>query len=243
MPSQQNIEKVKEIKARLEDVEAAYFADFRGLSVPDIAEVRTALLEAEAQFSVLKNTLTRLALRELDLTDLEQFLDGPTAVAFVKGDIVVGAKALVDAAKRFDVLEVRGGLAEGRVLTAEEVKALASLKTREEMLATVAGLLSSEMRRAAFLFQAIQSKFVSLLHAYAEKLEGEAPAAEEPQAEETPAAAEQPEPEAPTEQPEPEVPTEEPEKEGGEEAVPAEEPSAAPDETTEQEQEPEQEEG
>jgi large subunit ribosomal protein L10 len=222
MPSQQNIEKVKEIKARLEDVEAAYFADFRGLSVPDIAEVRTALLEAEAQFSVLKNTLTRLALRELDLTDLERFLDGPTAVAFVKGDIVVGAKALVDAARKFDVLEVKGGLAEGRVLSAEDVKALASLQTREEMLATVAGLLSSQMRRAAFLFQALQSKFVSLLHAYAQKLEEEAPAAEEP---------------------EPEVPTEEPEKEGGEEAAPAEEPAAAPDETTEQEQEPEQEEG
>ena len=222
MPSQQNIEKVKEIKARLEDVEAAYFADFRGLSVPDIAEVRTALLEAEAQFSVLKNTLTRLALRELDLTDLERFLDGPTAVAFVKGDIVVGAKALVDAARKFDVLEVKGGLAEGRVLSAEDVKALASLQTREEMLATVAGLLSSQMRRAAFLFQALQSKFVSLLHAYAQKLEEEAPAAEEP---------------------EPEVPTEEPEKEGGEEAAPAEEPAAAPDETTEQEQETEQEEG
>jgi hypothetical protein len=97
------------------------------------------------------------------------------------------------------------------------------------MLATVAGLLSSEMRRAAFLFQALQSKFVSLLHAYAEKLEEEAPAAEEPQ--------------APTEQPEPEVPTEEPEKDGGEEAAPDEEPAAAPDETTEQEQEPEREEG
>lgn len=178
MPSQQNIEKVKEIKARLEDVEAAYFADYRGLTVPDIAEVRTALLEAEAQFAVVKNTLTRLAVRELDLEALEQFIDGPTAVAFVRGDIVMGAKALVDAAKKYDVLQVRGGIAEGRVLTGDQVTELASLDTHEQMLARVAGMLSAHMRKAAFLFQALQSKLVSLMEAYARKLEEEAPADE-----------------------------------------------------------------
>lgn len=176
MPSQEKVEKVEEIKERLRAAQAAYFADYRGLSVPDIGEVRTALVEAEAAFSVLKNTLTRLAVRDLEMTELEAFLEGPTAVAFVQGDIVTGAKALVDATKRFPVLEVKGGLAEGRVLGADEIRALAALETREEMLAKVAGLLSMHTRKAAFLMQALQSKFAALLAAYRERLEEEAPA-------------------------------------------------------------------
>ena len=175
MPKAQNVEKVKEIKERLEAAEAAYFADYRGLSVPDIGEVRTALLEADSQFRVLKNTLTRVAVRDLGREELEAFLDGPTAVAFVGGDIVVGAKALVDATKRYPVLELKGGLAEGRVLSAEQVKDLAALNTREEMLAMAAGLLSAHLRRAASVFQALQSRFVMLLKAYEKKLEEAAP--------------------------------------------------------------------
>ncbi len=185
MPNQQKVEKVAEIKERLQAAQAAYFADYRGLSVPDIGEVRTALVEVEAQFAVLKNTLTRLAVRDLELSELEEFLEGPTAVAFVQGDIVAGAKALVDASKRFPVLEVKGGLAEGRVLGADEIKALAALETREEMLAKIAGLLSMHMRKAAFLFEALQSKFAALLAAYREKLEEETPAEETAEQEET----------------------------------------------------------
>ena len=161
------------------------------------SSVHSVHAEAEAQLAVVKNTLTRIAVRELDLEALEQFLDGPTAIAFVRGDIVAGAKALVNAARKFDVLRVKGGLAEGRVLTAEEVNELASLDTQEVMLAKVAGILSAHLRRAAFVFQALQSRFVALLRAYAEKLEEEAPAAEVPK------------PEAPTEEPVPETPTEE----------------------------------
>ncbi|HUG88563.1 MAG TPA: 50S ribosomal protein L10 [Actinomycetota bacterium] len=185
MPNQQKVEKVAEIKERLQAAQAAYFADYRGLSVPDIGEVRTALVEVEAQFAVLKNTLTRLAVRDLELSELEEFLEGPTAVAFVQGDIVAGAKALVDASKRFPVLEVKGGLAEGRVLGADEIKALAALETREEMLAKIAGLLSMHMRQAAFLLEALQSKFAALLAAYREKLEEETPAEEPAEQEET----------------------------------------------------------
>jgi len=191
MPSQQNVEKVEEIKERIRAAQAAYFADYRGLSVPDIGEVRTALVEVEAQFAVLKNTLTRLAVRDLELEELEAFLEGPTAVAFIQGDIVAGAKALVDSSKRFPVLEVKGGFAEGRVLGADEIRALAALETREEMLAKTAGLLSMHMRKAAFLFQALQSKFAALLAAYREKLEEGSPAEAED---------EEPAPEEPAEQ-------------------------------------------
>ncbi|HEX6207336.1 MAG TPA: 50S ribosomal protein L10 [Actinomycetota bacterium] len=230
MPNQQKVEKVEEIKERLRSAQAAYFADYRGLSVPDIGEVRTALLEAEAAFSVLKNTLTRLAVRDLEMSELESFLEGPTAVAFVQGDIVAGAKALVDATKRFPVLEVKGGLAEGRVLGADEIRALAALETREEMLAKVAGLLSMHMRKAAYLMQALQSRFASLLSAYREKLEEEAPA-EEPPSEEAPAE-EPPSEEPPAE----EAPSED---EGGDDQASAEQ----AEEETEEAQDEEQEEG
>lgn len=225
MPNQEKVRKVEEIKERLRAAEAAYFADYRGLSVPDIGEVRTALVEVEAQFSVLKNTLTRLAVRDLELAELEEFLEGPTAVAFIQGDIVAGAKALIDASKRFPVLEVKGGLAEGRVLGADEIKALAALETREEMLAKIAGLLSMHMRKAAYLFQAVQSRFAALMAAYREKLEEEAPAQEEEPEE-------GPEEEAPAqEEPEGEASDEEP---GDQEEASAEE---AEDETDEEQEE------
>lgn len=172
MPRTEKTEKVKEIKERLQAAEAALFADFRGLTVQDIGEVRGALVEAESQLAVVKNTLARLAVRDAGLEGLEAFLEGPTAIAFVKGDPVVGAKAIVDAAKRFPVLEVKGGLAEGRVLTAQQIGDLASLDSREEMLARLAGLFGIHMSRAAFVFQALQVKFLRLLDAYKEKLPG-----------------------------------------------------------------------
>lgn len=228
MPKAEKVERVNDIKASFEGSEAAIFADYRGLSVPDIGEVRTALVEAQARFRVLKNTLTRLAVKDLDLADLEEFLEGPTAVAFVNGDIVVGAKALIEAAKKFPVLEVKGGLAEGRILSADQIKELASLDTREVMLSRIAGMLQMHLRTAAYLFQAIQSRFVATLKAYEEKLAEGAPA-EAPAAEPEAPAAEQPEPEVPTEQPEPETPTTQPEEEGGEE-TPAPAPNA--DETS-----------
>jgi len=221
MPKPEKEAKVREIKERLEGSEAAVLVDYRGLSVPDIGEVRTALLDVDAQFSVVKNTLTKLAVREAGLTDLEEFLEGPTAIAYVRGDVVMGAKALIDAAKKFPVMEVKAGFAEGRILTADQIKELASLDSREAMLAKIAGLFGAHMSKAAYLFQALQSKFLSLLEAYKEKLPGEeapaeaeAPAAEEASVEpEAPeAAAEQPSPngDQPTTEPEGEPPTTEP---------------------------------
>lgn len=245
MPKAEKVEKVKAIKQRLESAEAAYFADYRGLSVPDIGEVRTALLDAEAQLSVLKNTLTRLAVRDLGKEELEAFIEGPTAVAFVQGDIVLGAKALVDAAKKFPVLEVKGGLAEGRVLSADQVKELAALDTREEMLATVAGMLSAHLRKAAYLFQALQTKFLLLLKAYEEgrqEAEGTEPEAQGEKPEGAAADAEPAAQAAPAE--ESAEPAEEAAEPAAEAAEPAEdEAEPAGDEAAGQQEEDEQEEG
>ena len=196
MPAPAKVEKVKELTERLKDVEAAVFADFRGLTVQDAGDLRTALAENDTQFAVVKNTLAKLAVREAKLDALEAFIEGPTAIAFVKGDPVAAAKALVDAAKKFPVLEVRGGFSEGRILSGEEIKTLAALESREVMLAKIAGLAKAQMSRAAYLLQALQAKLISVLEAYKEKLPAEEPAAEaspeaEAPAEEAPTEAEE----------------------------------------------------
>jgi large subunit ribosomal protein L10 len=200
-------EKVKEIGERLAVSQAAIFAGYRGLTVQDLWDLRSTLAEADTRFAVIKNTLARLAVREAGLADLEGFLEGPTAVAYVAGDPVQGAKKLLEVTRRLPVLEVKGGLAEGRVLSAEQVKTLASLENREVMLAQLAGLAKSQMATTAWMLQSLQAKFLAVLDALREKL----PAGERETAE--PSAEEQPTEEA-SEQPQAET-SEEQREEGG----------------------------
>lgn len=170
MPRAEKEAKVKEIAGELEGSEAAVLAGYRGLTVQDAAELRGSLIEVGTRFAVVKNSLAMLAVKEAGLEELTDFFDGPTAVAFVKGDPVLATRRLVEQSKRFPVLEIRGGFAEGRVLSAEQILALAALDSREVMLAKVAGLGKMQMSRAAWAFQALQSKFLLLLQALKEKL-------------------------------------------------------------------------
>jgi large subunit ribosomal protein L10 len=175
-------EKVRGLAERLNGAQAAILTDYRGLTVQEAAELRAALDEVDTRFSIVKNSLTRLAVKEAGLEELGQYVDGPTAIAFILGDPVAGAKRLVEQARRYPVLEVRGGFAEGRVLTAEEMKAFASLDTREAMLAKLAGLGKLQLSRTASILQAIQARFLLLMEALREKVpaeETEAPAAED----------------------------------------------------------------
>jgi large subunit ribosomal protein L10 len=107
------------------------------------------------------------------LAELERLLDGPTAVAFVDEDPVAAAKSLVDATRRFRTLVVKGAFVEGRVLSPEEASALATIESREVLLAKVAGAAKAEMSRAAYMFNALQSRFLAVLEAYRAKLPGE----------------------------------------------------------------------
>jgi large subunit ribosomal protein L10 len=218
-------ERVRGLAERLRGAQAAVLTDYRGLTVLEAAELRQALDEADTRFSIVKNSLTLLAVKEAGLEGLSEFVDGPTAIAFILGDPVAGAKKLVAESKRLPVLEVRGGFAEGRIMTAEEVKAFAALASRPEMLAQLAGLGKMQMSRAAFMFQALQSKFLSLMGALKDKLPAEeAPAApaEDPPAEEAPAE-EAAAPPAAEDNPDPERPgSGEPEPAPDEPAEPAE---------------------
>jgi large subunit ribosomal protein L10 len=173
MPNPTKIDKVRELSERLTAAEAAVFAGYRGLTVQDASDLRSTLAEVETRFAVVKNTLAKLALKEAGLNDLQPFVDGPTAIAFVGGDPVTAAKRLLEASRRYPILELKGGFAEGRVLSAEQVRALATLEAREVMLAKLAGLAKSQMARAAWMLQSLQAKFLSLLEAYKEKLPAE----------------------------------------------------------------------
>jgi large subunit ribosomal protein L10 len=205
MPNAEKIEKVAALKERIEGSNALLLAEYRGLSVHDATELRRSLSGA-ARFSVVKNTLMQRAAGEVGIEELEGLLSGPTAVAFVEGDVVAAAKRVVEAARKFPTLVLKGAYLDGKVLDAAAAQALATLESREVMLSKVAGMLKSEMSRAASMFQALQGRFLSLLEAYKEKVPGaeivEATpeAGQEAEAEEAEVPAKTGSPEAPAEE-------------------------------------------
>ena len=137
MPRPEKVQSVQEIAGRFRDAEAALLTEYRGLHVNDIAEVRAALREADADYKVLKNTLARIAVRDVGLDELVGMLEGPTAIAFCKGDAVAAAKALDDAARKFPVLLIKGGVLQGKVIGSDQAQRLAKLESREIQLGKI----------------------------------------------------------------------------------------------------------
>lgn len=199
---------VAELTERLRTTETLLVADYRGLTMPQIDELRTKLIEHGARFAVVKNTLTRRAAEAAGSTTLLALLEGPTAIAFLEsdGDPVAVAKALVDAARETRVLEVRGGVLEGRPIEAAEIESLAKLPPldvlRSQVLATVIAPITGIL---ALLSAPLQDLY-GLIDARIEQLEAQgdtsgaqasgsepqrAQAAEEPAAEAEPEAAEE----------------------------------------------------
>lgn len=150
---------VEEIREKLAASDAAVLAEYRGLKVGELAELRGALRPAGAEFKIFKNTLARRAAEESGLDDLVPMLLGPTAIAFVTGDAVIAAKALRDFAKAHDALIVKGGLLGTRTLNAGDLVALADVPPRDVLLARLAGGFQAPMVKAAGLFQAFTRNF------------------------------------------------------------------------------------
>jgi len=169
MPSAEKKEKVAALKERIKGSEALLLTEFSGLSVHDATELRRSLQESGARFAIVKNTLMKLAADQGGVKALAELLEGPTAVAFVGGDAVAAAKKVVDAAKRFPTLVLKGAYVEGRVLGAADAQRLATLESREAMLSKAAGLIKSEMSRAVYGFGALQGRLLSLLEAFKDK--------------------------------------------------------------------------
>jgi large subunit ribosomal protein L10 len=149
---------------------AVVLTDYRGLTVKQLTELRRSLGES-ASYSVVKNTLTKLAAKDAGVEGLDEHLVGPSAIAFVKGDPVEAAKSLRDFAKDNPVLIVKGGLFEGQPMSADEIKKLADLESREVLLAKLAGAMKASMSNAASLFSAPLSQTARLIEALRAKQE------------------------------------------------------------------------
>ena len=159
---------VAELTDRFRESNAAVLTEYRGLSVKQLAALRTAL-RGTANYTVVKNTLTTIAARAVGVVGLDDQLAGPTAIAFVTGDPVEAAKGLRDFAKANPDLVIKGGVLSGRALTAAEVTRLADLEPREVLLAKAAGVLKAKLHQAAYVFNAPASKAVRTIEALREK--------------------------------------------------------------------------
>jgi large subunit ribosomal protein L10 len=154
---------VSEIAARLSGSEAALLTEYRGLTVGQMAEVRNALRDVDADYKVYKNTLTRLAVREVGLEELSDRLEGPTAIAFCHGDAVAAAKAIDDAVRKYPVLSVKGGVLSGRVMGADQARDLARIEPREVQLARIAMMVNTPVQQTANVLAGLLRDLGSML--------------------------------------------------------------------------------
>jgi large subunit ribosomal protein L10 len=190
------VEVVAEVKTRIEAASASIVSEYRGLSVAEMAELRDALAAVGGDYKIFKNTLVRRAIDGGDYQPLSEYLSGPSALTFVQGDISAVAKALRDFARGNPLLVIKGGLADGSLLSPADLAALADLPPREVLLARLAGALAAPMQQMAGLLQALPRNMAYGISALIEQREagGEmlpvAEAASEQAAAESPAPAE-----------------------------------------------------
>ncbi|MEV4119066.1 MULTISPECIES: 50S ribosomal protein L10 [Micromonospora] len=151
---------------------ATVLTEYRGLTVSQLTQLRRSL-GAETSYTVAKNTLAKRAATDAGITGLDELFTGPTALTFVSGDVVEAAKGLRDFAKANPKLVIKGGVFEGKAITAAEVTKLADLESREVLLAKLAGAMKGNLSKAAALFQAPLSKTARLAAALQDKREKE----------------------------------------------------------------------
>jgi large subunit ribosomal protein L10 len=228
---------IAEIAAHIDDSHAIFAVDYRGISVPQIAELRSKLRDAEATFKVVKNSLTERAADDAGVVTLKDYLTGPTALTFVRGDAATAAKAIADYARATQLLPFKGGLMDGNVLDVEQIRALSRLPSREVLYGQLVGVVASPISGVVRTLSALIGGLASALGQVRDKKEsgeipaGDAPAQDEPAAETGPVAeepaAEEPAAEEPAaEEPVAEEPAAEEEPAADSEAPATEEPAA-----------------
>ena len=178
---------VEELTGKFRTSSGAVLTEYRGLTVAQLSELRGSL-KGNATFTVVKNTLTKLAATEAGLGDeLGPLLSGPSAIAFVSGDVAQAAKGLLDFAKANPLLVIKGGVLDGKSLTAAEVSKLADLEPREVLLAKLAGAMKASLSGAAASFAALPAQMARLLAALEEKKAAAGPPADGAPADAAPA--------------------------------------------------------
>jgi large subunit ribosomal protein L10 len=179
---------VAQLAQRLRETDTLMVADYRGLTMPEIDQLRSRLLEAGARFTVVKNTLTKLAAGQAGTPEVLELIDGPTAIAFLEAesDPAAVAKVLHEAARARDVLVIRGGLLEGTLVGDEEIRRLATLPPTDVLRAQLAGAVAAPLTTVVGLFAAPLRELVGVIDARIRQLEergegaSEEPAVEEP---------------------------------------------------------------
>jgi large subunit ribosomal protein L10 len=272
MNKEQKTAVVEELSGELSDADAIFAIDYRGISVPQAAELRSGLREADARFRVVKNRLTLLAADNAGTAEIKDHLNGPTALALIKGDVALAAKTIRRLGDEWELLEFKGGIMDGAPLDPDSFVAIARLPGRDQLNAQFAGIVASPLTGLVRGLGSMVSGLASQLQQIADQglVTGEAPAEPEPAAEEAPAgeapaeeaqAEEAPAEEAPAEEAPAEeaAPASDASAEGGEEAPseddssdpepaaengdPDPEPSESPEEEPSEEQAPAGEEG
>ncbi len=170
MPRPDKASAVAELTENFRSSKAAVLTEYRGLTVSQLTQLRRSLGET-TEYAVVKNTLSKIAVRDAGLEQLESLLEGPSAVAFVKGDPVEAAKGLRDFAKANPLLVIKGGVLDGKLITAAELTKIADLESREVLLAKVAGAANATLAKAAALFQAPLAQAARLAEALRAKAE------------------------------------------------------------------------
>jgi large subunit ribosomal protein L10 len=226
MNREQKSAAIAEIATNIDESEAIFAVDYRGITVAQVAELRAKLREADATFTVVKNSLTERAADQVGAEQLKDFLAGPTALTFVRGDAATAAKAVADYGRATQLLPFKGGLMEGAPLDVEQIRSLSRLPSREVLYGQLVGVVASPIGGLVRSLGGLIGGLAVALGQVREKKEsGEIPAGESPAGEETAAPAEEPAEEsqaaAPAEEPQAAAPAdEEPaEAEAGAEAV------------------------
>lgn len=215
MNREQKAATIEAIAAEIDQAEAVFAVDYRGISVPQAAELRTKLREADATFTVVKNSLTERAADHVGAESLKPLLTGPTALTFVRGDAALAAKAIADYARATQLLPFKGGLLNGDVLEADQIRAISRLPSREVLYGQLVGIVASPVSGLVRTLNALLGGLAVALGQVQEKKQsgeissGEPPAAEAPPeapAVDEPAAEEPAAEEPPAEEPADEAP-------------------------------------
>jgi large subunit ribosomal protein L10 len=172
MPTQVKAQQIDEIADRMQRAQLTILAEYRGLSVSALQDLRGRLRPVEAEFKVAKNTLTRIAAERVGIEGLETHLEGSTAIMFAYGDVVAPAKAMSDFARTSRILQVKAGVMNNRILSLADVEAISSLPSREELLGRLVGMLASPMARTVGVLSGPSRSVAYLVNARIESLGG-----------------------------------------------------------------------
>jgi large subunit ribosomal protein L10 len=171
---------VAELVESFQDSAGAVLTEYRGLTVKQLQELRRSLGE-NADYTVVKNTLTQIAATQAGVDGFNDLLTGPTAIAFINGDVVEAAKGLRDFARTNPLLVIKAGVLDGKTMTAAEITRLADLESREVLLAKLAGAMNASLTKAVYLFAAPLSQSARLIEALRAKVEADGPQDAAPQ--------------------------------------------------------------